>query len=101
MSDFSFKETMTAEQLRELTRKYHDTYKKNWDKNGVVEFKSERFEILHRKHGKIVEFIVACDRVTKEGYRLMAIDEGMTISTGGVSGGINSIYYFQKIEYVK
>ena len=40
--------------------------------------------------------------ITKEGYRLMAIDEGKTIQGGaGFSGGLNAYYYFQKMEYVK
>jgi len=41
-----------------------------------------------------------CD-LTKEGYRLMAQDEGKSGSSGGLSGGVDSYYYFQKMEYVR
>ena len=76
-------------------------YKKHWNKNGVIQFKNERIAILQRSFGTQVEFIVAFDDVTKEGYRLMAIDEGKTGNAGGVSGGANSYYYFQKMDFVK
>ena len=39
--------------------------------------------------------------LTKEGYRLMAIDEGKTGTGGGLSGGVNAYFYFQKMKYVK
>ena len=76
-------------------------YKAKWNKNGVIEFKNERITILRRVKVAQVQFIVAYDDLTKEGYRLMAQDEGMTVSTGGLTGGAVSTYYFQKIEYVK
>jgi hypothetical protein len=48
-----------------------------------------------------VEFIIAYSDLTKEGYRLMVQDEGKEGSFGGLSGGIDSYYYyFQKIEFV-
>jgi hypothetical protein len=34
--------------------------------------------------------------MTREGYWLMAIDEGKTGDSGSFMGGINSYYYFQK-----
>lgn len=69
------------------------------DKDSVVQFKSEYIAILQRRYGAQVEFIVmAFKDLTKEGYRLMAIDEGKESSFA--SGGINSYYYFQKIKYV-
>jgi len=53
-----------------------DKYKPMWDKDGVVQFKSEYVAILQRKYGFQVEFLIAFDDMTREGYRLMAIDEG-------------------------
>ena len=88
--------------LKQIVDSQHDSYKQQWRKNRVIEFKNERIAILQRQSGSIVQFIVAFDQVTKEGYRLMAIDEGKTIQGGaGFSGGINAYYYFQKMEYVK
>lgn len=44
-----------------------------------------------------MEFIIAFDDLTKEGYELKAIDEGKTQEGGfGQSGGISSYYYFQR-----
>lgn len=93
--------TMSATQLRELTKTLHNQYKAQWDKNGVVQFKSDSIAILQRMWGQQVQFIVACDQLTKEGYRLMAIDEGKTGSSGGLAGGVNAYFYFQKIDFVR
>ena len=77
-------------------------YKAGWDKYGVIQYKTEHIAILNRTWGSQVEFIIAFDDLTKEGYRLMAIDEGKSggDSSGGFTGGVNSFYYFQKIKYV-
>ena len=50
-----------------------------------------------------VEFIIAFDDLTEEGYRLMAIDEGKSggDSSGGFTGGVNAYFYFQNMKYVK
>ena len=75
-------------------------YKTKWNKNGIIQFKNERIAILKRGIGKQVEFIVAFDELTKEGYRMMAQDDGSEAHSTGFSGGINSYYYFQKIDAV-
>ena len=84
----------------ENLRERADAYKKFWDKNGVIQYKTEHIAILHRTVGLQVQFIVAFDDLTKEGYRLMAHDEGSEGSLGPITGGINSYFYFQKIKYV-
>jgi hypothetical protein len=71
-------------------------YKKKWNKYGIIQFKNERIAILQRAYGAQVEFIIAFDDLTSEGYELKAIDEGKEGDTGVISGGINSYYYFQK-----
>ena len=77
-------------------------YKQKWNKNGIVQFKNERMAILQRTWGAQVEFIIACDDLTKEGYRLMAIDEGKTGGGDvGITGGVNAYFYFQKMEFVR
>ena len=80
-----------------------DQYKPMWDKDGIIQFKNEYIAILQRKFGFQVEFIIAFEDLTKEGYELKAIDEGKTggNSSGGFTGGVNSYYYFQKKEYLK
>lgn len=72
-----------------------ESYKPMWDKEGVIQFKSEYVAILQRKLGMQVEFIIAFEDLTKEGYELKAIDEG---SESSYSKGTNSIFYFQKLE---
>ncbi len=80
----------------ENIRERAGTYKKFWDKNGVIQYKTEHIAILHRTVGLQIQFIVAFDDLTKEGYRLMAHDDNM----GAGTGGINSYFYFQKTKYV-
>ena len=76
-------------------------YKKQWDKNGIIQFKNERIAILQRHYGAQVEFIIAFDDLTAEEYALKAIDEGKTGDSHGLSGGVNSYFYFQKNDYIK
>ena len=78
-----------------------DEYEIQWDKDGVIQFKNEKIAILQRSWGEQMEFIVAYDDLTNEGYRLMAIDEGKSAGGGGFSGGANAYFYFQRINYVK
>ena len=76
-------------------------YKKTWNKRGIIQFKNERIAILQRVWGSQVQFIIAFDDLTKEGYRLMAIDEGKAGGTDNITGGVNSYYYFQKMEFIR
>jgi hypothetical protein len=91
----------SADQLRTLTSSRHNEFKDQWDKNGIVQYKNDRIAILKRVVGQQVQFIVAYDQVTAEGYRLMTIDEGMTASGSGFSGGASAYFYFQKMDYVR
>lgn len=92
---------MSIAQMKQLMSSKHDQTKAQWDKNGIVQFKDEGIVILQRMWGSQVQFLIACSQVTKEGYRLMAIDEGKTGSSGGFSGGVNAYFYFQKMDYVR
>ena len=80
----------TSDQLKKLIDSEHDLYKSEWDKKNVVQFKNERIAILENKHGSQVQFIVAFDQVTKEGYSLMGVS---TPEDAGVSH-----FYFQKMK---
>lgn len=93
----------SARKLRAIAVNFTPDYKEEWDKNGVVQFKNERIAILQRMWGAQVQFIVAFDQLTKEGYRCVAHDEGKTggQSSGGFTGGVNSYFYFQKIDLVR
>lgn len=78
-----------------------EEYKLYWDKHGIVQFKNERMAILKREIGSQVQFIIAFDDLTREGYRCVAQDEGREIIVADVgTGGVSSYYYFQKIECV-
>jgi hypothetical protein len=76
-------------------------YKKQWDKNGIVQLKNESIAILQRHYGAQVEFIIVFDDLTAEEYALKAIAEGKTGDSQGLSGDINSYFYFQKNDYIK
>jgi len=76
-------------------------YKPHWNKNGVIQYKDDVCAILQRAWGKQVEFIIAFSDLSKEGFTLIAIDEGKTGSQGNIAGGVNSYYYFQKVPTSK
>jgi hypothetical protein len=92
----------TADQLKEIIATEHDRFKATWDKKGTVVYKNERIAILKAENGKVVQFLVAFDQVTKEGYRLMGSGVGLDAqSTGlaGLGGTSNITYlYFQKMK---
>lgn len=81
---------------RDSLNVHHDEYKAGWDKHGVIQFKNERFAILLRSVGAIVQFLAAFDMLTQEGYELKAIDGGKEATASALGGGISSYYYFQK-----
>ena len=70
-------------------------------RTALIQYKTEYIAILQRKWGSQVQFLVVFDELTKEGYRLMAIDEGKRGNTDNLSGGVNAYFYFQKMEYVR
>ncbi len=59
-------QSIHTKQLLERTPEY----KKQWDKNGVIQFKNERIAILQRHYGAQVEFIIAFDDLTAEGSQV-------------------------------
>ncbi len=86
-----------VERAEQLISKIPD-YKMRWDKTGIIQFKNERMAVLNRIWGRQVEFIIAYDELTNEGYQLMAVDDGRVPSSEGISTGLNSYFYFQKID---
>ena len=92
----------TADQLKEIIATEHDRFKATWDKKGTIVYKNERIAILKAENGKVVQFLVAFDQVTKEGYRLMGSGIGLDAqSTGlaGLGGTSNTTYlYFQRMK---
>lgn len=50
----------------------------------------------------IIFALLFFDDLTKEGYRCIAHDEGKEAGSElGATGGVNSYFYFQKMEYVR
>ena len=91
----------TADQLKEIIATEYDRFKATWDKKGTIVYKNERIAILKAENGKVVQFLVAFDQVTKEGYRLMGSGIGLdSVSQWtGLAGGSNTTYlYFQRMK---
>ena len=95
------KEEKRSDKEEELEQeKSIDEVRKKYKKNRFYEYKDEYCAILQRIAGAEVQFIKAFSDLTREGYRLMAQDEGGSINAGFVSAGVNAYFYFQKIKYV-
>ena len=91
----------TADQLKEIIATEHDRFKATWDEKGTIVYKNERIAILKAENGKVVQFLVAFDQVTKEGYRLMGSGKGLdSVSQWtGLAGSENATYlYFQRMK---
>ena len=92
----------TADQLKEMIATEHDRFKATWDKKGTVVYKNERIAVLKAENGRVVQFLVAFDQVTKEGYRLMESGMGLektsTLAAGfGATSNITYLY-FQRMK---
>jgi hypothetical protein len=57
--------------------------------------------ILQKTWGDQVQFIVAFDQLTEEGYELKEIDEGKSGGDAGFSGGVNAYFYYQRMKNMK
>lgn len=73
-----------------------ERYKCMWNKDSVVQFKSDSIAILQRKPASQVEFIIAFEDLTKQGYELKVIDTGK--ETSSFSYSVDSFYYFQRFS---
>ena len=85
----------------ELEKELLET-EKNFRKRGAITYQDEYCAIVSRLGGKNGELVFAnaFSKLTKEGYRLMVQDEGSSLNLGIGSAGLNSFYFFQKIEYI-
>jgi hypothetical protein len=79
----------------DLTRR-SEAAKSNWNKSGVYVWKSTNTAVLQKVTGRQVQFYLAFEDLTQQGFVLKAQDEGREGSSGGFSGGMNSFYFFQK-----
>lgn len=92
------KDTLSAKEVSKIDLSNRAfKFKEQWDKTGIIQFKNERVAILKRMVGQQVQFIVAYDDLTKEGYELKAIDEGQGMGDG-ITAGLSAYFYFQKLR---
>ena len=82
--------------LDEDLTKRSEPAKANWNKGGVYVWKSANTAVLQKRTGSQVQFYLAFEDLTQQGFVLRAQDEGREGSASGFSGGINSFYFFQK-----
>jgi len=88
--------------LKEIQQKENvkrfDEIRTRFHKHETIMYQDEYCAIV--KKITDLSFIKAFSDLTREGYRLMAQDEGGQFHLGIASVGIDSYYFFQKIEYV-
>ena len=84
----------TSEQIRKLMDSEHDRYKSEWQKHDVVQFKNENIAILEFKNDKKVQFIVALDQLTKEGYTFAG--GGANVQT--FKNNLSTHLFYQRIK---
>jgi len=95
--DKSKQKILDKQQSEEMEKRY-DKIKTQFHKHETVMYKDEYCAIV--KKIEDLTFIKAFSDLTREGYRLMAQDEGGQFHLGIASVGAGSYYFFQKIEYV-
>ena len=80
--------------------KRSEAAKNKWNKNGVYVWKGDNTACLQKRHNGQVQFFLAFEDLTQEGFILKAQDEGKEGQAGGFSGGMNSFYFFQRSNVV-
>lgn len=92
------------EEWKGRSKAFDEEYKKRFCfGEAALLYKSKYTAVMHKTNRNLLQFVAEFDSLTKEGYRCVAQDEGtqMGISLGvEISGGLNSYYYFQKINHV-
>ncbi len=94
--------TASREQLHALRDETRDI-KKIFQSKDLTFYKTEAFAIVLRKLGGLPEFLEECDKLTKEGYRLVfrePVETLLEIPVPGVHTPLGTFYYFQHIKYI-
>lgn len=89
-------------QLRGLKEESSDI-KKIFQSKDLTFFKTKSFAIVLRKLGGLSEFLEECDKLTKEGYRLVfrePVETIFEIPIPGVHTPLGTFYYFQHVKYI-
>ena len=91
-----------VETLKEVQQKENkqrlDEIESRFEKYATIKYKDEYCAIVKKIDD--ISFIKAFSDLTREGYRLMAQDEGGQFHLGIASVGAGSYYFFQKVEYI-
>lgn len=66
----------------------------------LVFFKTDALAVVLRKLGGLDEFLVAVDKLTKEGYLLVAWEDVSGSSIPLVGAMLGTLYIFQRSKYV-
>ena len=66
----------------------------------LIFFKTDAVAVVLRKLGGLDEFLAAVDKLTKEGYLLVAWEGVSTSSIPLVGGMLGTFYIFQRSKYV-
>jgi len=66
---------------------------------GAIYFKTEAIAVLVRKKGNESEFFESFDSITKEGYKMMLLEEIMD-PVPGLNVKLAYVYYFQNVKFI-
>ena len=66
---------------------------------GVIYLKTEAIAVLVRKKGNEAEFFESFDSITKEGYKMMLLEEIMD-PIPGLNVKLAYVYYFQNVKFI-
>jgi hypothetical protein len=77
--------------------------KRIFQSKNLVFFKTNAFAVVLRKLGGLDEFLDVCDKLTKEGYRLVFSETNkppVDIPIPGLKIPLGTFYYFQHRKYI-
>jgi hypothetical protein len=74
--------------------------KKIFESKDLVFYKTDAVAVVLRKLGGLNEFLVSVDKLTKEGYLLVAWEDISGSSIPLVGGMLGTFYIFQRSKYV-
>jgi hypothetical protein len=77
--------------------------KKIFDSKDLVFFKNDAMAVVLRKLGGFDEFLAACAKLTKEGYRMVNREKVETLFEIPIPGfklPLGTFYYFQHVKFI-
>jgi len=75
--------------------------KQLWRSKEIIQLKTDAIVVLWKKRGYEEQFFEAFDKITKEGYQMVLVEDVKAIDAGPLDIKIGNYYYFQNKKFIR